>query len=297
MFIHKACKYRLPEKFPVNGPVKLRPITPESGWLTDTGGVDPDSFPPAPYNRYRGDKSRAYWFFDKEMALAAVKFCGDRKKRQKQMLTFIQDGEPLPVAKQGFAPLKFEPDTDGLSFSLEGGFLSQIPEELTGAGTPLGHAPGLIKFSVIKGPAVQTGPNTFRIQFDRAGTGGDLWIQEEHPGNSEFRHAVQPGKMVIPARLSNGDAQKITFPEIGNVALGTRSIQLKAISSSNLPVGYYVVSGPAVVDGNTLQFTEIPVRSRLPIKVIIVAYQWGRTIEPLWQSAEPVERTFYIIRN
>jgi hypothetical protein len=32
------------------------------------------------------------------------------------------------------------------------------------------------------------------------------------------------------------------------------------------------------------------------VKVTVVAYQWGRTIAPLVQSAEPVEQTFWIER-
>ncbi len=200
----------------------------------------------------------------------------------------------LPVAKQGFAPLKFQPGQDGLTFKVEGGFLSEIPPELIGAGTKLGHAPGPIKFRIITGPAIQTGPETFRIQFDRGGMGGPIWIQEEHPGDDQYRHAVQPGQMVIPPKLDKGKPQTITFPKIENQKAGVKSIKLEAVSDSGLPVDYYVLAGPAEVEGDTLKLTPIPVRSEYPVKVTIVAYQWGRTIEPLYQSAQPVEQTFTI---
>ena len=294
LYIHKACEYRLPKKSPLNGFVKLKKLSKESGWLTDIGGMIPDKFAPAPYKKYKGDPKKAYWFFDKKTALAAVEFCGDRLKREKQMLTFVQNGQPLPIAAQGFAPLKFSPEQDGLTFKVEGSFLSEVPPELTGAGTKLGHAPGPIKFRVITGPAVQTGPETFRIQFDRQGMGGTLWIQEEHPGDEKYRHAVQPGQMIIQTKLTIGTPQVITFPKIEDQKKEIRSIELNATSDSKLTVGYYVVAGPAEIQGNSLIFTKIPVRSKYPVKITVVAYQWGRTTEPFYQSAEPIKQTFYI---
>jgi hypothetical protein len=296
LYIRKACIYRLPEKITAGIPPKLKPVSKESGWLTDNGGMEPDNFKPASYKKYKGDPGKAYWFFDKETALAAVAFNGDRKAREKQMLTFVQNGEVLPVAKQGFAPLKYIPEEDGLTFRVEGVFLSELPEELIGSGKRLGHASGQIKFSVITGPAVQTGPETFRIQFDRQGMGGTLWLQEEHPGDEIYRHAVQPGQMLIPSRLTEGKGQVITFPEIENQQAGTEMLELKATSDSGLPADYYVQEGPAVIQDNKLLFTKIPVRSKYPVKVTVVAYQWGRNIEPLYQSEEPVKRTFFITR-
>ncbi|HEU4901925.1 MAG TPA: hypothetical protein VFT06_04010 [Flavisolibacter sp.] len=296
LYIKKACHYRLPKQAAKDTFVQLNKIKKESGWLTDTGGMEPDTFPRAPYKQYKGDPKKAYWFFDEETAKAAVQFNGDRKKRQKQMLTFVQDGQLLPVAKQGFAPLKYMPEEDGLTFTVEGAFLPEVPKELIGRGTKLGHAKGPISFRVITGPAVQIGPTTFRIQFDRTGLGGDIWLQEEHPGNSEYRHAVQPGLMKIPAKLTRGKSQVITFPGIRDRKAGTKAIPLSARSDSGLPVQYYIVAGPAVVEGDVLRLTKIPVKSKFPVKVTVVAYQWGRTFAPLYQTAEMVERTFYIIR-
>jgi CubicO group peptidase (beta-lactamase class C family) len=76
--------------------------------------------------------------------------------------------------------------------------------------------------------------------------------------------------------------------------VGVKAIALRASSSSGLPVNYYVVKGPAIIDGDTLRLTEIPVRSRYPVKIKVVAYQWGRMTAPLFQSAVPVTREFYL---
>jgi hypothetical protein len=296
LYIRKACCHRLPSKAPVNVPVALKRIARESGWLTDTGGMAPDQCEAAPYAQYKGDPKRAYWFFDEETARAAVAFCGDRQTRDKQMLTFVQGGTLLSVAKQGFAVLRFQPEQDGLTFRLKPDFLTEVPAELIGAGTPLGHAAGPITLRVITGPAIQTGPDTFRVQFDREGMGASLWFQEEHPGDGRYRRAVQPGSMQIPAKLAAGKPQTIAFPKIADQKVGTRTVPLQAVSDSGLPVDYYVIAGPAVVDSGKLILTDVPVKSKYPVKVTIVAYQWGRTIEPLVQTAESIEQTFSIVK-
>jgi hypothetical protein len=39
----------------------------------------------------------------------------------------------------------------------------------------------------------------------------------------------------------------------------------------------------------------VPVRATQRIDVTVVAWQWGRTVAPAVQTAEPVERTFQIV--
>jgi hypothetical protein len=292
LYIRKACEYRLPDE----RQLPLKTINKEAGWLTGTGGMDKDEFAPAKYTLYKGGTAKSYWFFDRETALAAVRFEGDRVKRKKQMLSFLQDGQLLNVARIGYAPLKFEPARDGLTFSVTGGFLDEVPRELIGADEKLGHAAGPIQFKAVVGPIVQTGKSSFRLQFNRSGQGGEIFIQEWHPGDDEYRSAVQPGEMRIPAKLTTGKPQMLTFAKIPDVKQGTKSIKLNAVADSGLPVDYYITAGPAYVKEGVIKLTQIPVRTKYPVKVTVVAYQWGRTIEPLYQSAEPIEQSFYIYK-
>lgn len=294
LYIKKACAARLPKHFPEKGPVKLNPINKESGWLTDNAGMKPDHFQPAPYNNYKGPKNEAYWFFDKELAEAAVAFCGDRKERAKQMVTFEQDGKLLNVTKLGFAPLKFEPEADGITFTLQGGFLKEVPAELVKAGAPLQYADSEIKFSVIDGPVIQTGPDTFRVDFNREGWRNDIWILACNPGSETIRKAVQPGKVTIPYPLKEGKPQVLHFPEIGEINIRQKTIKLQATSDSGLPVHYFVKSGPAFVEGDQLILTNIPAKAKFPMKITVVAWQFGRISGEKIQSAEPVEQLFFI---
>jgi hypothetical protein len=73
--------------------------------------------------------------------------------------------------------------------------------------------------------------------------------------------------------------------------------RLKAVQSLYGWECQYVLSGPAELDGETLKFTPIPPRSRFPVKVTVVAWQWSRSIEPKRKTADPVERTFQIVNQ
>lgn len=69
------------------------------------------------------------------------------------------------------------------------------------------------------------------------------------------------------------------------------SVSLEAVSDCGLPVYYYVKEGPAELQDNRLVFTKIPPRSKFPVKVTVVAWQYG--IAGQVQTAEPVEHSFY----
>ena len=94
----------------------------------------------------------------------------------------------------------------------------------------------------------------------------------------------------------DGKPQEITgFDPPASVRPGTRTLDLSAKSSAGLPVFYYVREGPAVIENDrTLRLTDVPPRAKFPVKVTVVAWQWGRMADPKVQSAAPVERTILI---
>ena len=51
---------------------------------------------------------------------------------------------------------------------------------------------------------------------------------------------------------------------------------------------------PAEIKGDKLVLTKIPPRAKFPVKVTVVAWQYGRSGEPQVQTAEAVEQSFYI---
>lgn len=116
-----------------------------------------------------------------------------------------------------------------------------------------------------------------------------------HPGNEEFRRSDRPGHPWVYVVNKNGKPQTIDFPKIENQPRSVKTLKLKATSDSVLPVQFFVVSGPAEMkNDDTLEFLPIPPRSKFPVRVIVGAYQWGRTIEPKVQSGGPVFQEFFI---
>src|SRR5690606_26183430 len=103
---------------------------------------------------------------------------------------------------------------------------------------------------------------------------------------------VQQFNWKLSYPLREGKRQCIAFPDLNDVKQGVASVVLQATSDRNLPVSYYVKEGPAEIEGDKLVLTTIPPRAKFPVKVTVVAWQYG--IKGKIQSAEPVERYFYI---
>lgn len=179
------------------------------------------------------------------------------------------------------------------------------------AGDPLPHpgpeALAAMRIARICGPVAQTGPDTFAIRFYRMGMNNakrsnDMWFSLTWPGDGQFKQMVQQAELQFPLTNKAGQAQAIAFPDIADQRAGPAGtpvapLRLGATSSAGQKVYYYVREGPAEVDDDgVLRFTAIPPRARLPIQVTVVAWQWGRSIEPKVQSAAPVEQRFMIYR-
>jgi hypothetical protein len=318
---------------PPGKPVGLKPVDPKNGWLTDRWRKDEKPrAQAAPFARYTGDAKEAFWCFDREMARATENFNPQRGKLP-QLVAFVQDDKIIEQRNtHSQINLKFEPAVDGVTFKLATAFLDDVPggspnpAKWTGLtnGAPLGHARpvqyggdiargdtagllhgagggGPIVLSRISGPVEQLDKQTFAVRFNRASISsdrraGDIWLLASHPGDAKYKSAVQQALLVIPFRNQAGAEQHITFPEIPDQPAGTKSLKLPAASDSGLPVYYYVREGPAEIDGDTLKFTQIPPRAKFPLKVTVVAWQYGRSIEPKLKSADPVERNFNLVK-
>jgi hypothetical protein len=308
-FIRKAAARRLPADAPLDRAPSLQPIDPRSGWLVDRWRKDlPPTAPPAPHARYTGERKDAFWCFDQEMAATTEAIYAAERGKKPQLISVTSAGQPVEKGNGEPVTPRFIPDADGVTFRLQSDFLAVVPPHNskaalwtgTPAGSPVGHATdgGSITLSRIVGPFVQTGPATFSVRFGRAEytqnrRNHDLWLVASHPGDAHFKSMVQ--QVMVHAGINNdGVAQTIAFPAIPDQRADVKSLQLAARSDSGLPVAYYVREGPAEIDGDTLTFTAIPPRAKLPLALTVVATQFGRASDPKIQTAERVERTFCI---
>ncbi|WP_243348110.1 hypothetical protein [Parabacteroides sp. FAFU027] len=312
-YIQKAAQYRLPKTQEKGKSIVLTPIDPtKSGWLAEKWKRDSGaSVSPAPICQYQGNPKEAFWFFDKEMVDRVQEYQSSFRGLKPQLVGYIQNGKMAEQRNTHIqVTMKFLPAADGMTFHLKGGFYDTVPavsNRLTDwtqlpVGTKLGHSNNTeaICLERICGPSKIINDTTFKFQLDRSvdlsGSRYSLTFAVKHPGDLEYKSAVQQGDINIPAVLKEGKSQTITFLPIANQKAGVRSLKLRATSDAGKPVQFYVLEGPAEVDRNMLNLTPIPPMAKYPVKVTVVAWQYGSSVEPKLKTAEPVIRSFYLMK-
>jgi hypothetical protein len=276
-------------------PGKLRVVPKEAGWLTDDTPLAVKSeHTPAPYAEYTGDPSLAFWHLNQELALANDAYRRSDRGKRDQRVTCMQDGKPLRAV--WLEDVHFAPDADGVTVHFAGEFLDKTPDTAAGEGRPLGHAPGPVEFKLIGGwfgGGEQVGPNDFRLHNGHLGPTDDLFVLAYHPGDATYAYAEQACEVKFPKLSKAGAPQTIRFAPLADRAAGTGEVALDATATSGLPVDFSVERGPAEVVGRTLRLEVLPPRSKLPVRVTVVAYQRGNAKT---QSAAAVEQTFLLTR-
>lgn len=297
LFLTKAVQYRLPRTAPLDAPVQLIPVEAGKGWLADRWRKDEKPrAAAAPYAEYKGDKMHAFWYFDKEMAKATERYYANERGKEEQYIGFEQANRLVlfdPKSHVRMSPA-FLPEKDGVTFHLKAVYTDTLR-----AAYSVDHGKRPIRISRICGPVEVVNDTTFTVRFYRMGLHnprrtGSICLMASVSQDKKYKSAVQQVEIRMPYRNKEGKPQRITFPELPSVDKSTQAIPLSATSDSGLPVYYYVKEGPAEVKGNRLVLTSIPPRTKYPVKVTVVAWQYGRSIEPKVQTAEAVERSFFI---
>ena len=275
----------------------LRRIAPATGWLAERWYPEQTRrAKPAPVAKYKGDPHDAFWYFDREMAEMAEQRYAETRNKRPSCIGFSQQGAPLPYDEKLHARIRgrFHPEADGITFRLNAFFSDSLHRPLSEK-----HPAGAPRIGRICGPVEQLDDTTFRVCFgrgtiDNARRGSELWLLAEHPGDRRCKSAVQQLLITIPHRNTEGREQHIDFPPLPDVRLSDKAPMLAARSDAGLPVSCFVEEGPAEIRDGILHFTPIPSRARLPLRVTVVAWQYG--IADSVRSAESVRRSFHIIR-
>lgn len=237
------------------------------------------------------------WYPTEMLARDAQRMAAINWKAASQLPTFLDvAGKPVPMLHQGITkPVPLITGEDGITFDIRGALLPRIPTGFIGAGDPLAMAPGTPEVEWIAGSIAPDG-GRFRIALDRTWPQGPVCVALRHRGTADIRDAVQPGYLQLVPN-SEGAAQSIHFEPIADRLMGTSSIPLIAKADSGMKVRFFVIAGPAKVDGDGLKLTPVPPRTRFPVEITITAWQWGRSIEPRVQTAEPVTQTFRLLAS
>lgn len=287
LFLHKAAASRLGDP--------LKPVDPAAGWLAERWHPDHKKRPrAAAAGQYKGDPHEAFWYFDREMADLTERCYAETDGKRPVYIGFEQQGAPLRYDETLHARIRgrFRPEADGMTFHLRAFFTDSLRQRPASA-----HPAGVPTISRICGPVEMLDDTTFRIRFDRGTMGNprrgtEIWLVAAHPADATYKGAVQQIVIDIPYRNSEGRRQSILFPSLPDVKQQSLPVTLTAVSDYGLPVSYYVKEGPAEIDEDRIVSTPIPPRTKFPVRVTIVAWQYGIAGEV--QTAEPIERSFYI---
>ena len=295
LFLEPAIHQRLTDEVTKDGKVKLNPVNPTKGWLAERWHPDQKKrAKAAPYSQYKGDPHNAFWYFDREIAEATETRYTQSRGKKEQYLGFEQNGSLLTYDKKQHVRVqpRVNPEADGITFHLKAVCTDSLRTKLSDE-----HADATPIISRICGPVEKVNDTTFIVSFYRMGMNnprrtGDICLLASQTGDRKYKSAVQEVSIRIPYRNTEGQRQYILFPGLPDVKAESGSLSLKATSDCGLPVSYYIKEGPAEIKGDQIVFTPIPPRSKFPVKVTVVAWQYG--VAGKVQTAEPVERSFYI---
>jgi hypothetical protein len=290
-YIDLAARARLSD----DGSPNLKPIKLDQGCLADLPVPGHEGHPVTTFAQTAPDERAVPWYFDRASAGEAQAFAAINWKADTQLPAFTDaKGSRLPFTFNGISSLTPEMESDGITFTLRGVMLEQLPENFVGAGEKLASAPGKPAMEWLCGPVLPLGGDKYRLGIDRSWPSSACYLAARQPGTANLRAAVQPCGIKLQ-KNNTGLAQKINFDPIPDVKRGTKSLALSAKSSAGLPVRFFVRAGPAVIEGDQLIFTPVPPRSRLPLTLMVGAWQWGRTTDPAVQTAPVVEQQFRIL--
>lgn len=135
-----------------------------------------------------------------------------------------------------------------------------------------------VYYSVFSGPAKITGQTVYLTSSE-----GTVFLKAYHHGDK----LVCSAESLISFEIENQcTAQQITFQKINDRLVSREIIELDASSDSGLPVGFTVISGPAILTGDsTLQLTG------QRGMVVVQAFQGGSFT---FCKAESVTQSFYV---
>jgi hypothetical protein len=301
LFIKKAAAAKIPESWPIdaNKPAKLLELKATDGYCSDPSIKPLGKHAIAPYSKYKGNPKQALWHLDEEIALATANYHKGIELKD-QFISWKDDHWVQSGARNFFTDLDWQ--QDGASFRVHPVYSQTYPVQLKGrgslwgrAGEPVGNSDVPIQVKAVSGPIVADG-HVIRFQHDELAPATEtprISFMAFSVGNAEYRYTERIG-MVSDTNVESGQPQKIQFAPIGNLSKDNTGVELSATSSAGLPVKFHVAYGPAVIENGKLKVSELPKRAKLPVEVKVVAWQFGRAIEPKVQRAEPVEQVIQI---
>ena len=122
------------------------------------------------------------------------------------------------------------------------------------------------------------------------------YFYQQNYGEDGYVYAQAPLRFWYPRQERKAE-QTLAFPPLHDMKVADKTQKLMATSSAGLPVDYLVVEGPAVIEGDTLVLTDIPPRTKFPIKIRVAATQPGTFAGTLYNTAQPIEQSLILNKD
>ncbi len=289
-YIDAAVKARLSAE----ATAPLRKIDLSHGYLADLPLPGQEKSAPVAYGEAAPEKRALPWFFTRAGAAEAQAIADINWQAKSQLVGFADsEGNVAPFDFNGISNITPKMDADGITFHLHAVPLDALPSNFINAGAPLAKGPTPPVLQWMSGAVAPVGGDALQVALDRTWRQQAIYYVGRAAGSADVRAAVQPVGIKLK-KNDQGRPQKITFAPIQNVKAGTKSVSLSANSDAGLPVRFFVVAGPATVEGNHLIFTSLPPGAKFPVTVTVAAWQWGRDSAPQVKTAEIVRQQFLI---
>ncbi len=297
LYLRDVAAMRL-EDWPIDAeqPIELDWVAPEDGYLSSIHVERRDRPRAAPYAEFEGEPSEAFWHPSLRVAQSTDARHDEIYAKKPQFVTFVHPESENVIHPGHDLRLRMGAHWVGPDeFQVAGRFLDEAPRGYDPVDGPAGHGEGSVRFRRFGGSVEQVGEDRFRVVLDpRRAMQADILVY--HPGDDEYRYAEQQGRIGLSGRLTAGEAQRIRFDPPAEVAAADLPLSLDAESTSDLPVRYAIIHGPAVIEDGKLHLSDVPARAAEVLEIRLIAYQWGSMTEPRIQSAEPIERTIRVRR-
>jgi pimeloyl-ACP methyl ester carboxylesterase len=298
-FLRATSRRRIAAEPAAPGAAVCRRVEATEGWLTPLRREEMRSVSAAPVTAYAGDPGGAGWLPSAEVAAAVARSQAGFAGRRDQ---FLRWADPFTVeagVRYFFSRIAWI--SDGQTFSVSPVPADVYPPTHAGegpvwaeAGRSVGASAGLIRIRAVSGPIEVAGPAEFRLRYSGLTPAGEptrVTFLAFREGDTDYRYTELVGMLARGFEgARDGQPQTLSFPQPHNPAPG-RPVDLRAASDAGLPVEFYVAYGPGRIRQGRLEVAELPRRAPGPLEIKVVAWQFGRRLEPQVAPAVPVARS------
>jgi len=273
-WIKKAAMARIPAGYARTGKPNLLTINEENGLLTDTNFTS-SPIASASFADYAGDKTKAFWHFDQEMADLWISMHDSQFAKTPQLGQF--GNSTFDNCQNPWAPCP-------PNLNLSNGIVN--PLAITNASLP-------IRYGVYNGPFRIEQNNSISLDPTLIDEGSKGWLVAIQEGDSTHQGWERALQFIVDKKTSGQD-QTISFTSIPDKLDTDGPISVTTTSTSGLNITTRIKSGPAEIVGNQIILKPFAGDSLAKATVIV---RYGQAGSGTFKTATLKVDTFTVTRT